>query len=296
MVPFPSEWRQHFGVDLVTALPPELGARFRYHERLRPQPSFSTIVHDVLARDPEFVVHEVGDMVRIVTVEGEYGAWVRIDGVREGRRAVRFIGAVLADELATVLEAIAILPMHFAAVERHSIELLRAERLHLHGRPRRFFYLPPIGWQPVVSGVTANWYPLDFPNNRSMIAVPPAMRRSESAEHARELALERAAAGLDVEQVARDELIAASGITGTCMRVHGKRTSDSICREVAVFVVDEHVYTFRLETTMADRAIELGGVLRGVAGSFKPLPGVAEIRAGTPFVTHPADVFDHWTI
>ena len=66
----------------MAAFPPELGARFRYFERVRPQPSFAAIANQVLTGDPEFTVHHIGEMVRVVTREGEYGAWVRIDGPR----------------------------------------------------------------------------------------------------------------------------------------------------------------------------------------------------------------------
>ena len=63
---FPSDWVQHFGMDVATAYPPALGARFRYYERLRPQRSFSRIVDDLLATDPEFRVHRVGEIFRQV--------------------------------------------------------------------------------------------------------------------------------------------------------------------------------------------------------------------------------------
>ncbi len=196
MVPFPGEWVQQFGMNLVTAFPPELGARFRYHERLRPQPSFSTIVERSLASDPDFTVLQVGDMERIVTIEGEYGAWVRIDGRREGRTAVRFIGAVFVDEFASVLEAIAILPEHFAHVSQISLDLVRRTQHQMSARPRRFFYVPPLDWQPVLSGPSTNWYPLDFPNERTTIAVPATTNIAGRGKQAREEMVARLQSGL----------------------------------------------------------------------------------------------------
>ncbi len=92
MLQFPSDWVQQFGANLITAYPEAGGGRFRYYERLRPQPSFSAIVNRMLASDPDFKVHQVGEMLRIVTAEGEYGAWVKIEGWREGTRARRYIG------------------------------------------------------------------------------------------------------------------------------------------------------------------------------------------------------------
>lgn len=249
----------------------------------------------MLDSDPGFRVYEVGDMARLVTGEGEYGAWTRLDGMREGRPTVRFVGAVLADELATVLDVIAMVPARVAEVERLSIDLLRQEVLYLSARPRRFFYIQPTGWQAVPSGVTANWYPLDFPSNRSMIVVPVAMPRTLSPDGEREQVFAQTESGLEIAQLAREELTSSTGAVGTCLRVHGRRHGDSIYREAVVFVVDDRVYRFRLETTMVARILELGETLRGVAGSFKPLPTTLEIRAGIPFVPPADKVLDYWT-
>lgn len=295
MVAFPSEWIQHFGVHLATAYPPDLGARFRYYERLRPQLGFTAIVHQILTGDPDFKVHHIGEMTRIVTGEGEYGAWVRIDGQREGTHAVHFVGAVFMDDFATVLDCIAILPRSFAAVELLSMELLRSEALHMPRRPRRFFYVPPVGWQAISSGLTANWYPLDFPANLSTIVVPPASFLDGEPQRAIESALAQADAGLTVESVARDEITTASGVKGACVRVQGHRAGnpEPIYRELAMFVVAPYTYRMRLETSNAGRLLELREVFRGVAGSLRPLPTAEEARLGRAFAAR-SDLFEHW--
>jgi hypothetical protein len=285
---------QHFGVNLVTAYPPQLGARFRYFERLRPQPSFSNIVDRAIARDPEFRPHQLGEMMRLVTVEGEYGAWVAMQGWRDGR-AVKHIGAVFMDEFATVLESIAIIPEHFYKVERLSFELTRSQRFEISSRPRRFFYVPPPGWQAIASGPTASWYPLDFPNNLSIITVPPASVVEGSADSAVDAAFAEAGAGLSVDTTAREELTSANGNTGSLLRLSGRREGrvEPIYREVALYVVGRYAYLMRLETTNAAKLLELREVFRGVSGSFRPVPGADESRTGHAFSAH-LDLFDHW--
>ncbi|MGE0403153.1 MAG: hypothetical protein AB7T06_40980 [Kofleriaceae bacterium] len=296
MVPFPGEWVQQFGMNMVTAYPPDLGARFRYCERLRPQPSFATIVERSLASDPDFAVHHVGEMIRIVTVEGEYGAWVRIDGRREGRAAAKFIGAVFVDEFASSLEVIAILPEHFAHVSQMSLDLIRRDVHDMTARPRRFFYVPPLDWQPVMSASTTNWYPLDFPNERTTIAVPPAANVAGRADQAREEMVARLQVGLANTTIARDEIVSMSGDAGIAVRLQGSRAGNPapLIRELAMFVVQHHIYRFVLETQNAARLLQLRDVFHAVARSFKPLPSALEVRLGTAFATQPDALFSHW--
>lgn len=289
---FAAGWVQHFGANLVSAFPPELGARFRYYERFRPQPSFATIVDRVLASDPDFRAHEVGAMVRVVTAEGEYGSWVPITGTRDGHAAMRYVGAVFMGEFATALDVVALIPEHFATVEALALELVRAQRFEMTQRPRQFFYVPPPGWHGLPSGLIANWYPLDFPANLTNIVVPPANVVEGDAV---EVMIAELDAGLTVEDSGRSEFAAASGATGTYAQVRGKRAgrAESIYRELAVFVVDRRVYRMRFETANAARLVELREVFRAVAGSFRPLPARDELQSGRAFSAR-LDLFDHW--
>ena len=274
MIQFPSAWVQHFGVQLATAYPPELGARFRYFERLRPEQSFSRIVERMIDGDPEFRVHEVGQMRRLVTAEGEYGAWIAIEGRREGGRAMKYIGAAFLGDFATALDSIAIIPEHFGEVERLSLELTRAQRFELGKRPRRYFYEPPAGWQAVPSGLTASWYPPDFPNNLTTLVVPPATVVAGSADATIDATFAEAAAGLSIESTVREELTSAAGANGALLRLSGRRDgrAEPIFREMALFLVGDHAYSMRLETTNASQLLELRELFREVAGSFRPLP------------------------
>ena len=292
---FAGGWVHHFGANLVSAFPPDLGARFRYYERLRPQPSFAAIVERVLASDPDFRAHEVGAMVRIVTTEGEYGSWVSISGTRDGHAAMRFVGAAFMGEFATALDVVALIPEHFANVEALALELVRSQRFEMTQRPRQFFYVPPPGWHGLPAGLIANWYPLDFPANLTNIVVPPASIVEGDDAGAIEAMIAELDAGLAVEDHARSEFAAASGATGAYAQVRGKRGGrpESMYRELAVFVVDRRAYRMRFETANAAKLVELREVFRAVAGSFRPLPARDELQSGRAFSAR-LDLFDHW--
>ena len=293
MLQFPPAWPVHFGADLASAFPAELGARFRYHERLRPEPSFRTIVGEVLARDEDFAVREVGEMARIVTGEGEYGAWVALAGEHLGAAARRFVGAAFLGEFATCLDVLAIAPAHSAAVERLSLELTRAQRFELGQRPRRFFYQPPPTWQAVPSGLVASWYPLDFPANASTIVVPPASVIAGDPAIAIEDTFAGAAAGLEIETRSRGEVTAASGVKGAHLRLTGRRDDRLQHREVVIYAVAPHAYRMRLETTNAAQLGALRETFLAVARSFWPLPDAEEARIGNAFAAR-SEAFDHW--
>jgi hypothetical protein len=296
VIQFPSDWVQHSGVDLITAYPPELGARVRYFERVRPMPAFSRIVDRAIASDPDFFVHHVGDPIRIVTVEGEYGAWVGVEGRREGSRAMRYVAAAFMDDFATALDVIALIPQHFARIENLSLELARSQRFAMTRRPRRYFYVPPPGWHGMASGLSASWYPLDFPKNLTAIVIAPAMWIDIDPASAIDAAFAETEAGLAVESSQREDITAACGTRGGLLRLVGRRNgrAEPMYRDTAMFVVGQYAYRMRLETTNAAALLTLRAIFGAVAGSFRPLPIADESRLGVAFAT-PTDTFDHWT-
>lgn len=288
MLRLPAGWRVGYGANVVEATSSELGARLRYHERLRPQPAFATIVDQMLAADREMRVHEVGELVRVVTEEGEYGAAVALHGLRGHARALRWVGAVFLGEFATALDVLALAPAHFGEIEMLALGLLRGQRFELGGRPRPFFYEPPRGWQGLPAGDIANWYPPDFPANRSIIVVPPA-RVGDDLEQA----IGDLSAGLVTDEQEREALSSAAGLAGVHVRVRGRRDGREIHRELAGFVAADRTYQLRLETLATDRLVEIRAVFRAVAVSVQPLPERDEARTGRAFAAH-VDLFDHW--
>ena len=295
LIKFPPNWTQRFGANVVTATPPDSGVVVRYFERARPQPRFSTIVSRALAADRELHVHDVGEMVRTVTREGEYGAWVAIAGRRGDEPARRFVGAVFLDEFAAVLDVSVDAAPLFSKYEILSRRLLRAAAFRLYERPRPFFYVPPLGWQELPSSAATNWYPPDFPANQTNIVVPLTTRLADpdGVDRALELALTGTGDGLDVDAESRERIHSAGEIQGQVVRVQGKRGSLTLHRERAVFVAGLRIYRFDLETAAADRVLELSDMFAAVAGSFRPLPGEEERRQGRAFVS-PPETFHHW--
>lgn len=285
----------HFGANIVTAYPPDLGARFRYFERVLPQPSLSGVVGRALTNDPLFRPTAFGEMTRFVTTEGEYGAWVAIDGTREDSRTLLLVGAVFLDDFATVLVGVALVPEYFNEVQDAFVQLLRTQQHDLTSRPRRFFYVPPPGWHGLPSGMTANWYPLDFPRNLTNIVVPPAARIDGDGSRDIEVAITQCEYGLAIETSTREEIVSVGGVRGTLQRVLGTRAGrpEPIHRELAAFATGGHLYRMRLETTNAGSALELEDLFRTVARSFRPLPTTEERRTGVPFAT-PSTAFEHW--
>ncbi len=63
-----------------------------------------------------------------------------------------------------------------------------------------------------------------------------------------------------------------------------------------MFIVNDRLYQFVLETQNAARVLELRDVLHAVARSFKPLPSTLEMRLGTAFASQPDDLFSHWVM
>jgi hypothetical protein len=278
MLPFPPEWAQHLGVHVVATVPPGGGGRFRAHERLRPQPSFASIVESILAADPDFHAHEIGETLRPITAEGEYAAWVKIAGHRDGRPARRFVGAVFLGDFATALDCLALVPEKFVELERQSLELLHASTFSMAVRPRAFPYAPPPGWHGIPSGMTASWYPLDYPRSFSTIVVPPATPIDGDEAAAVEQAMADTGAGITVDGTAREAIVSTMGVRGTYLRVTGHRQAMVLHRELAAFAVFPFLYQMRLETAHADRLPALGELLRAVAASFQTLPTAGEGR------------------
>lgn len=284
MILFPNTYTQHVGEHLVTAYPPEGGGRFRYLERLRPAQDFGTLIEKTLQEDSAFRASSIGKTTKIVTLEGEYGAWVPVFGTREQSQARHYIGAVFTEEFVAVLDTLAVVPARFQQFARLSEDYLRSVRLDLGTRPRFFYYTPPPGWQALQSGLVANWYPLEYPNNRTNISVSPARPTALSQEELMQAQLtEAGAAGLPtIESIA-----SKSGYEGQLLRVGYRRNPQSplIHREVAVFLLHGYAYFFRMECMSEAELGAMQAIFRGVIDSFEPLPQANERRLGHAMVS-----------
>lgn len=285
MIQFPAEYTQHVGEHLVTAYPPKGGGRFRYWERMRPALSFSAVVERVLSTDPAFSVRFLGKPLRIVTKEGEYAAWVPVEGVREGGRARHYIGAVLLDEFVAVLDTVVLIPQQFDEFARLSEEYLRSIVVEQGARPRLFSYEPPPGWQGLPSGLTANWYPLDFPKNRSNIAVLPARVTKSDLEETKNALVAAASVDMQIDTSVEEAAQLGGGATGcfVLLRGRGVKKPEPMLREFAVFVSEQRSYILRLENMSADTADEARRIFRAMVASVRLLPQANERNVGRAF-------------
>lgn len=292
MIQFPAEYTQHVGEHLVTAYPPKGGGRFRYWERMRPALSLSAVVERVLSMDPAFSVRSLGKPLRLVTREGEYAGWVPVEGVREGGRARHYIGAVFGDDFVAVLDTVVLIPQQFDEFARLSEECLRSIVLEQGERPRLFSYEPPLGWQGLPSGLTTNWYPLDFPNNRSNISVLPARVTTANLEQTKNALIAAASGDMQIETSVEEVAHLSSGATGRFLLFHGRSVnkSEPMLREIAVFVSEQRNYILRLENLSADTAGEARRIFRAVVSSVRLLPQANERSVGRAFSDVPLSI------
>src|SRR5215467_1042176 len=96
----PREWLRSAGEQRLVLRPPAGGGRIVYHERL-PLVSFVEAVAGVTAREPRFRPSARLAPVRMVTEEGELGAWGELAGHLDGVPMCWFFGGVCLDEFTT---------------------------------------------------------------------------------------------------------------------------------------------------------------------------------------------------
>ena len=282
----------------MTLYPATGGATIRVYERLGPVLRFSQVIQRVLAADPLFRVNAVADCQMLTTDEGEYGAWCRVDGVRQGARCVRFVASVYGDEFTLALDAFVELLTQVAAIQETARELVLTCSLKLGFRRRRFVYEAPATWTALASGLVANWYPPDFPANRVNIVVPAAEPSEASADHITDpasLIADYSARGFALEGgVELEPVQSLAGTSGRRCALLLKHVVTAECRriEVGAFVASPYVYVMRMESLVPSRAREHHQIfletLRSVA--VVPAPGIG--RVGMNPV--PDDAFSHW--
>ncbi|MCS6912585.1 MAG: hypothetical protein RMK29_19845 [Myxococcales bacterium] len=162
------------GVTLVHPDGPAAGC-IRYRERLRPLHRVLSIIR-AQDNDPSFELVDLRQPQQIVTAEGEFGAFVRIDGLLQGRPARRAVAFIYGDDFYSHIAGLALQPERFDALEAVVRHLADQEMLGLGERRRRFLHAPPRGWQALERvALHAYYFPPDYPRNRSVLVVYPAL-------------------------------------------------------------------------------------------------------------------------
>ncbi|MCA9675394.1 MAG: hypothetical protein H6709_05280 [Kofleriaceae bacterium] len=297
MITPPAHWTLHHGTHLVTLYPPGGGGRIRVYERIRPVRRLSELVAYVVERDPAFRITGLRDATEVITTEGEHGAWVRVVGRRDDVPAVRFVGAVFADEFALAIDTLVAVRDRSSLLEATSRELLLGTSLRLGVRRRRYRYTPPADWSVIPSGLTANWYPPDFPGNQTNLVVHPAEPSTDEPDviFDRFLAAERDRGLVGEGAIDESALVSVGGLSGRRWSFQGTLASKQVpmhC-ELVAFTAAPYVYAMRLESTALERVAEHRELLSAVARSALPVPKPGS-QAGFGTMPPPVDLFGHW--
>ena len=278
--------------------PPDGGGRIRFYERIRPLVSFSQIVRMVLRNDPAFRVKMLLAPCEVITCEGEYGAWVRVQGTREGVAAVHFVGAVFADEFAAALDTLVVLKDKAEMLEATAKEMLANVSFGLGVRRRRYLYCPPAGWQAIPNGLVANWYPPDFPANHSNIVVYPAQPMLDAGHHTFAYFLsQEEAQGFTLHGEGGVDIVSEGGLEGKHWQFTGRRANrdDLVHREVITFLSPTYSYALRMESFDTTRLPETREIFRQTARTIQPIPSPGRRQVGGADSEQATFVFSHWS-
>lgn len=281
----------------MSLYPPKGGGRIRYYEHLAPMP-FSAVIRHVLDLDPDFRAQAIVEPREIITSEGEYGAWTRIDGSRESSSAVRYVGAVFVDTFVAAIDALVVVRERRALIEHTAQDLLVSCRFHRSVCGRRYRYRAPRDWWSVPSGLVANWYPPDFPHNSTNIVVFPAVPNGPTGAESLERVLEgdEAAGTAVVGEIREEPATTASGLSGShwSMVTRPANRDHNVYRDLFSFEKPPFTYSARMESLVADRIDEHRAIALALARSIEPIP-----RPTRRFISpiNPAstvNAFGHW--
>lgn len=284
-------WTQHHGVHLLTLYPPGGGGRIRVYERLRPLLPASQVVARVLEDDPSYRIAKLGRAIPVVTSEGELGAWVSIDGTREGTRVRREIAMIFADELVVAFDVLCIDQTKWDTLDVTARNLVVSHQLGLGVRRRRFIYTPPPGWTSLARGLVAYFYPPGFPRDPSLLVIYPATPSPEIAwDPTPAQLIDELGEGFETrEQVVDRPFSIISGTTARHVTMVGTTRSSQqrVVRHVIVQYAAPYLYVARLDSSVPDDG-SVPGVLAAVARSIVPLP-----RPEPRLIPRPSTAYDY---
>ena len=287
-----SDWIQHHGVHLLTLYPPGGGARIRVYERLRPLLRASQVLSRVLGDDPPFRIARLGRAEPLITSEGEHGAWVSLEGTRDGVWVRRAVGMIFTDEFVVAVDALATQPERWDEIDLAARDIVASTELGLGVRRRRYVYTSPPGWTALARGLVGYFYPPDFPHNPSLLAVHPASPVQGFAwdpEPAR-LLVELTEAMDSPERVDTRAYFTPTGLEGKHYVLAGaaRRSRQRIVRHAIVLHRAPYVYAVRLDEPRGDDS-SAPEVLAAVARSIVPVPDVAP-----RIIPRSSAAFGHW--
>jgi hypothetical protein len=293
VIPTPAGWQKVVRGDQVRLQPPPerpLG-EIRYRERFGPLRTARQVVAAKLASAPGFVPRAITPPQRLVTHEGEYAAFIAIDGAVAEQPARRYMGIVFGDNFTTLLDAISLSPPHFDELEVVARDLTQRTTLILGVRRRRFVYQPPPGWQALTNVFVTNWYPPDFPGNLASIIAFPANPLKQTPQQILDaLVVEERAKGVEIDEVSGPEALSSRhALPGLAWRIVARPPRQGVMsRELVVLQDSRYLYPLRLDLIEARAGGNARAEFRQVVDSVEPIPdpegdGRAAVRESVDF-------------
>lgn len=287
------EWSHAPGGAL---LQPRTGDRLAIHyaEHMRPTRSVLEIVEDAVAEVTGLEVHERPAPRVVITGEGEYGAHATVRGRRGGAPAQLDVGVVfVGDSYSRFLGATAD-PSSFGTLSSTVGDLVQRDAHMVERRRRRFWYLPPAGWQALDRPGQTDWYPLDYPGTPTVLTVWRAMPRERGGSCA---GFVHALVGADIaagwkllDSGGEHPVLSGHGLEGARLHLRGKFPGRAEThRHVVVFEDVSWFYPIVFETVGAQPAAAAERTLAAVIRSVRPLPR-AEATADA------AAALGHWCV
>ena len=282
-------WRVTSLADRLTLTPPsgrDAGA-IRIREHVTPLVPLRRILDEELERAGRALagVHLV-DARRFVTAEGEQAALFAVRGHDEGRIVERRVGVIFGDRSYQRYDALLLDAAQASVLGGALEELMQRATLGLgEKRWRRFGYTPPAGWRGRARGLSAEWMPPGFPDDDTVLVVPPA--RSANDPSVFEQVLLHVPAGYRTAQYTGPLPVTSDhGLQGTAWRAEAEGPEWAKLHYEIVEMFDER-YAYRVQLSTTPERLERDrALIAQVARSIRPI-------AARAFHSE-ADVFHHW--
>lgn len=264
MVPLPPGWQWSYANERYVMRSSQ--GVITYRERCRPLRKITDVVADLLAKDTATRWDALPPVEALFTDEGEFAAFVRVTGTRDGASLELAVGVVYGDDFYSLLIASG------ANLWKVARDLLVADAHVLGVRRRRYVFTPPAGWAGIAVLMHAIYLAPEFPARAGTISIYPAVPRKSGSTPAADalFALQsNPIIQFTGEPVAGAfELQNPNGLSG---RMQEFRDSTGRVRVVVVLEDLTYIYTMWLDTTSAHREADVE-LLRAIASSVKPLP------------------------
>ena len=260
----------------------------RYREKQRPLRTLRQLVGELCAEREDLVPLHASLPEDFVTAEGEFAAQTALLVRRAGDNRVGYVhvAAVFGDDSVDVFDAPVFTETAFESTAILVRQLAYTTKLGLGYRKRRYLYTPPLGYFSMTQGLVTRFYPPNFPSQRAMLAVHPAVPRTLSpqalctslVERYRKKGLQFDSDGGMVPMTSDHGL---HGV-GYCLSAPAPDgTSLRWLQDLMIFADAHYLYTLVFESTTETDRSQFSSVLSSVARSVRPLPAPTQASSQT---------------